>query len=183
MENRIFATAFGPFGSFDENPSSILVPELGLPFEILPVTFAAVDEFVSSDRLEGVDTLVMFGVAGKGTVITLETTARNVIGSTPDADGQVHGPGPVDANLPPQLASNLWTGEEIWSDPDWVMGVDAGGYLCNYLFFSVLSRRPNIRAGFVHIPPFEAVPAVQQAQVIDRLVSRLKESPGALLYA
>ncbi len=183
MESRILATAFGPFGGFEENPSSILVPQLGLPHEILPVTFAAVDEFVSSERLDGVETLVMFGVASKGTVITLETTARNVIGPTPDAEGLVHGPGPIDSNFPPQLASSLWTGEDIWSDPDWVMGVDAGGYLCNYLLFSVLSRRPNIRAGFVHIPPFEAVPAVQQAQVIGRLVSLLEKSPGALLYA
>jgi pyroglutamyl-peptidase len=30
---------------------------------------------------------------------------------------------------------------------------DAGGYLCNHLFYELMTQRPEGVAGFVHVPP------------------------------
>jgi pyrrolidone-carboxylate peptidase len=157
----MFVTGFGPFGSITDNPSSMLAEISGRPFHVLTVSFRAVDEF-----LEGLDpsfdSLLLIGVAAGADSFRVETVARNEIGPAPDVEGEQWGPGPIDPRLPRQLAATLWPVELLAEDPRWAPSVDAGNYLCNYVFFRALARFPDKPVGFLHVPSYETLSAEEQ---------------------
>ena len=47
---------------------------------------------------------------------------------------------------------------------------DAGGYLCNHIFYRLMRALPTgARGGFVHVPPLDAVPLetqIRAAQIV-----------------
>ena len=157
MDRRTLVTGFLPFGGFAVNPAALLAESLGRPFELIEVTFAAADAFVERVASAGgpIDPLVMFGLRGSGTVINLEQVARNHIGPEPDVRGVVRGPGPVDPSGPETLRTTLFNGSALASGTP---SIDAGCYLCNYIYYRALRRLPATRVGFVHVPPTSVMP-------------------------
>lgn len=169
VRDELLVTGFGPFGSHESNPSQILAEGCGLPHKIIEVSFAAAEEFLAE---AGDRPLLMLGVHGKAERMCLETTARNWCGKTPDVRGAVHGPAPIDPAGPPQLAATLWPTTLLHEDDTQQPTVDAGDYLCNYLFYRAVQLSPAPRA-FLHVPTAERMPLDQQADRLAQIVAAL----------
>jgi pyrrolidone-carboxylate peptidase/GNAT superfamily N-acetyltransferase len=129
---------------------------------VLPTEFgAAAARLAEAIAAEGPDAVVMLGVAGPGP-LRLERLARNASREgRPDAAGRCQGPGAILEGAPAAYASTLPLGAlfraleaaglpAAWSD-------DAGGYVCNDLFFRIRHDREQAGAatpcGFLHLPP------------------------------
>ena len=205
---RILITGFSVFPGAPVNPTEHLIhalrsnpadlADLGeLRTEILPVEYAAVPAIL--ERLGAdfaPDIAIHFGLSAKATGFTLERLARNEIargkpdnaGVEPPATSIVEGAAHLPSTLPLQdIASELASAglPVAWSD-------DAGGYLCNYLFY--LSRSPSLPgfappvSGFVHVPPAKSAESdnphalaledlVRGATTITRTTARAWASP------
>lgn len=173
MMMKILLTGFTPFPGVSVNPSQLLVTTLGsteggsrfhnsIVPAVLPTAFAPaqrrIQQLISHEQP---DAILCLGVAARRNVISLERIARNRVDSVvPDNDGVqligqkivVDGPDELASTLPLEAmsASLSLAGVPVeFSD-------DAGGYVCNYIFYSAryeLERqRLNIPCGFVHIP-------------------------------
>ena len=172
LRPRILVTGFTPFPGAPVNPTEHLVAALksdpaGLPAgaelraETLPVEYARVPGVLDAlGRDFSPDIAIHFGLSARATGFTLERLARNAIAARkPDNAGVLPAPAcivegaadlpstlPLDAMAAGLAAAGL---PVCWSD-------DAGGYLCNYLFY--LSRSPDFPgfapaiSGFVHVP-------------------------------
>ena len=167
----MFVTGFGPFGEVAKNPSADLASGCGLPYEVLEVSFAAADEFIDRFRESGIDSLLMIGVAAKSERPRLELIAKNRNGARPDARG-ICCPGPIDPSAEPQLMGRLWPAGEENADRD--LSVDAADYLCNYIYFRALQLLPNVRAGFLHVPPESALPLSHQEKILQGIIASLQ---------
>ena len=172
-EPRILVTGFGPFPGAPENPTEWLIGALRdtglarqfgerLHLEVLPVEYSA-----AAQRLEEMgeafapDIAIHFGLAQSAQGFRLERLARNAnMADRPDNAG-AEAPAPVISEpggdipsaLPLQEIAERLANENLpveWSD-------DAGGYLCNYVFYLACSAdlcttlNPAM-AGFVHVP-------------------------------
>src|SRR4051794_28815915 len=86
MRARTFVTGFTAFGGSASTPSAVLAESCGRPFELLKVSYAAVDEFLTrlASRANTFDRLLMLGLRGGGTAIEIERLARNHVGVEPD---------------------------------------------------------------------------------------------------
>jgi len=161
----LLVTGFGPFLHVTENPSWEAVRDLdGQVVGTLVVRTARLDVTYGDaprqlqeaiDRVKP-DLVLCLGVA-PGAALRLESTARNRdTKSAPDAAGvvrhdraiRIDGPATITTRLPlDRLRGALRADGFEVVDSD-----DAGGYLCNHVFYEVLTRRPASVAGFVHVP-------------------------------
>lgn len=173
---RILVTGFGPFEGVEINPSERLARESGLAHRILPVSFRAVDQFIEEEAADPPDILLMLGVAGGSERIRLECVARNFVGSYPDVDGRVFGPGPIDPTGPAALSGTLWTPELDSMSPNLESSVDAGDYLCNYVYYRALQDLPMAWVGFMHVPPEIVLPSDYQQRTFAHITERLLAS-------
>lgn len=198
--SRTFVTGFGPFGSVSQNPSSILAAGSGKPFEILEVSFAAVDQFLNQLPVDTFDVLIMLGVAAQSERMRYEQVARNWNGTTPDVRGIILGPGLIDANEPAAFTlspdaitehiartgtlpgihrpfNDEQSGQQNSLDSIrfWELSNNAGEYLCNYIYFRARQRFPQKRVQFIHVPPFEVLSQEIQSQELDLLLRQLEQ--------
>lgn len=90
---KLLVTGFGPFGDIAENPSQHLAESCGEEFRILPVSYAAVDQFVEELRANAPERLLLLGAHGRAEPLHIELVAHNRIGDKADVDGVVAGPG------------------------------------------------------------------------------------------
>ena len=181
----ILVTGFGQFLDVTENPSWEAIRELDgarigaarIAVVRLDVSYArAADQLQQAlDRVRP-DVVLSLGVA-PDSALRLETTARNLdTADSPDATGEVRAGKTIRAGGPATLATRLplealraaltADGFEVRSSDD------AGGYLCNHLFYELLTRRPRGAAGFVHVP--EMAPPRDLAR-LRRAVRRMLE--------
>ena len=157
---RVLVTGFEPFGGATVNPSQLLVEELaadGIATAVLPVSYAsaagAVREALLAARPEVV---VSFGQADRGG-ISVERFALNLDGSdSVDNDGAVSA-AEIDPGGPAAYRSTLPVDELV--DALHSEGIpatasrDAGGFLCNHVFYTLMaSLPPGAVGGFVHVP-------------------------------
>lgn len=182
MPLRYLVTGFGPFGAITDNPSSTLAKQSGHPFELLSVSFGAVDRFFAELDPTAFDVLLMLGVAAGRERVSIETVARNVIGATADVDGLVRGPGLIDAGAAATIAtrwpdrlSNVGGGDIQFSE-------DAGDYLCNYTYWQALVR-PDLqdRALFLHVASFEQVSEARQRIIVREVMDEIQATTTRLL--
>lgn len=165
---RVLLTGFEPFGSFKRNPSwdALKLAEergllpAGVKLARIPVTYSgAFKAFNAAAKKFKPDLVVCFGVHGSrdSRTLYLESTARNRNGDTPDNDGIAH-EGVIAEGKPRLLKSRypfaslaaLMTENGLTVETS----EDAGGYLCNHLYFrasQALGRK--IPVAFVHVPP------------------------------
>jgi pyroglutamyl-peptidase len=164
----ILVTGFGPFGPHATNPAWESIRDLDgrvvgrhvvrtARIDVVYRTAAAqLDAALATHRP---DAVLCLGVA-PGDRIRVERRARNRdASSTPDNEGVVRAdrpirPGAVDhpTRLP---ADRLLAMLEAEGYPA-RSSDDAGGYLCNHLFFHLMDNLPEGRpGGFVHVPVLE----------------------------
>src|SRR5688572_6113568 len=174
MPRRTLVTGFLEFGGFRVNPSALLAQSCGRRFELLEVSYAAVDSFLEGldSTRHSFDRLVMLGLRGDGTTINCEQVARNHVGDTPDVRGVVRGPAPIEPGAPGLLRTTLFG--PLAFDAHLSVSDDAGCYLCNYIYYRALRRFPGRRVGFVHVPPLETFPFDAQQACLARLLHALE---------
>lgn len=165
---RILVTGFAPFLDHAVNPTAWLAGQLDggmagratLTGVQLPVTFTgAVPALLAAVDDVRPDAVVMFGLAYDTDVIRPERLALNLDDATaPDNEGTVRRNRPIDPAGPMGYWSSLPL-DAIIDDLEAAgfptkTSRDAGGYICNHLFFGMRHARPALSAGFIHVPPF-----------------------------
>ncbi len=168
---RVLVTGFEPFGDHAENPSQLLVEALDHPKAVLPVSYVrAADELRRAVTETNPDVVICFGLADDRTEITIERFAHNLDEATTTDNESAPGSGePIDPGGPVAYRSRLPVDaivealrtEGIDASPS----RDAGGFLCNHVFYVLMGLlEPHVIGGFVHVPnaPLEAlVPAAE----------------------
>ena len=174
--DRTFVTGFLAFEGFEVNPSALLAEGCGRRFELLEVSYAAVDQFIDRLDPESFDIWLIMGVAGKSSRMRIEKFGRNVIGQRMDVTGKVTS-GAIEQTGPAQIAGTLWTPptfaiESATRRPS----DDAGDYLCNYVYYRALRRfeAAGKRIGFLHVPPLEKMPLEQQLAELRDILRELE---------
>jgi pyroglutamyl-peptidase len=174
--DRTLVTGFLAFEGFEVNPSALLAERCGRRFELIEVSYAAVDRFIEQLDASSFDRWLMLGVAGKSSRLRVEYFGRNSIGQRTDVTGCATC-GPIDPAGPMQLAGTLWTSptfaiETAMRRPSH----DAGDYLCNYIYYRALRRFDGAgkRIGFLHIPPLEKMALEQQLAEVQALLHEIE---------
>ena len=185
---RILLTGFEPFGDFATNPSwDALVHardeglfECGVRLALIPVTYADAFKRFEKALIEyEPDAAISFGVyGGKNDSSTLreanavndtpdalfiETVARNRDGANkPDNSGVMQPADPIvpgaPATLPATLPTELLQQSLKEAGYNAQLSTDAGGYLCNHLFYrGAQTLGAGFPYGFVHVPPVDSM--------------------------
>ena len=163
---NILVTAFEPFGGETVNPAGMILDRLPdmvgchrIRKALLPVEFVRSQELA----LEMYDTfspdaVVMLGQAGGRGAVTPETAAKNLMDARiPDNAGyqpkglpiEKNGPAVLYATLPLETILGVLSALGV---PCRMSG-DAGGFVCNCLFYRMLRHvNPEIPTGFIHVP-------------------------------
>lgn len=164
---RVLITGFGAFPDNPVNPSEALVRKLGIEFanradielrgNILTTAFnSAYKELRQEIARFSPDLVLAFGVRAGGKEFDIESTARNALGRSRDAEGKRHEPGPIEPGAPQTLRSTLPLRalREALRKADLPARVSksAGKYVCNFLFYSLMRENTHRMAGFIHIP-------------------------------
>jgi len=165
---RVLLSGFEPFGSFKRNPSwdALKLAEkrgllpAGVKLAQIPVTYAQAYEALAGAATEfNPDVIVCFGVHGsrESQTLYLERVARNRNENTADNAGMAMA-GPIVAGAPAEIRS-AYPIEDL-HDPLLGAGFavefsdNAGGYLCNHLYFRACHGF-KFPVAFVHVPPVE----------------------------
>ncbi len=168
---RVLVTGFGPFLDNAVNPSESLARELDgqnlegttfIALAPLPVAYATAADIVAARAATlDVGAILLLGLASTSPQIRVETTGRNVSTCAhPDARGvkklgEVTIPGEP-AQLSTRLDAKRVVATLLQNGVDARVSDDAGGYVCNDVYFRTLSgermsgERPCL---FVHVPP------------------------------
>ncbi len=170
---RVLVTGFTPFPGAPVNPTEWLMDALArdvaisfdfcdLRTAVLPVDYrhagAALKAVADIARP---DIVIHFGLAQDARGFRLERLARNEVGDAldnrgfaPGSSAIAEGRGHAQASLPLATIAEALSERGLpveWSD-------DAGGYLCNYVFFhtaaGLCAPLATARSGFVHVPLF-----------------------------
>lgn len=156
-------TGFEPFLNDTINPSQLLVQRLASELSqvrsvVLPVHFENAYSVLNQELLEHKPRcLVMFGQASGRSCLNLEKIALNWIQSDDaDASGVI----PQTGKIKPQAELALMTAVDVdevnlhMKNQGFQAAVSfsAGTYVCNNLYYKVLSNHPQIKSLFVHVP-------------------------------
>ncbi|MCF6228028.1 MAG: pyroglutamyl-peptidase I [Planctomycetes bacterium] len=174
MTKKLLLTGFEPFGDWQSNPSFDALkfaadaglfdaPDLAVEIAEIPVdynrVFDTVERLVESVKPAAIVHFGLHsGLARGRDVIYIETTARNRNGaSKPDNAGIQRDAGVILANEPATIATTLPASAlcNALSRAGFSVETsdDAGGYLCNFLFFRTLSAfGEQFPCGFIHVP-------------------------------
>jgi pyroglutamyl-peptidase len=189
----LLVTGFGPFGGYETNPAWESVKDLdGTTVGGLRVRTARIDVVYAKagDQLQAAldrvrpDLVLCLGVA-PDPWIRVETTARNRDACpSPDVAGETR----TDAAIRPGGAETVATrlpvarilealragGYEVRTSDD------AGGYLCNHLFYELLARVPPEKVGgFVHVPPLAPPWDLERLRAaVRRVIEAIGEAPA-----
>ena len=169
---RVLITGFPPFPGAPVNPTQWLIETLQpadlnhvceLRSAIVPVDYAKVGDALNMLASEFDPHIVInFGLAAEAKGIRLERVARNEIapnrvdnsGESPTRKTICDGEEELASGLPLETIADELERHNIsvqWSD-------DAGGYLCNYIFYlgrAGLCQALNAQmTGFIHVPLF-----------------------------
>ena len=177
MLSRTLVTGFGPFWDVQENPSAKLAEALGRPYQILDVSYDAIEDFIFHLDSESFDRLLLLGVAPGRSHLCAELFARNTYGVRPDVRGNER-TGPIQKDQPLLLGTTLF-GEEalseiLVSDPHVRLSLDAGSYLCNFTYFKALVAFPSKQVGFLHVPSFEKIAFEEQLRSVGDVLEALE---------
>jgi pyroglutamyl-peptidase len=172
---NVLVTGFEPFGEHAVNPSQLLAEELG--GVVLPVSYARAASALRTALDEREPELVLcFGLAENRTALAVERFAHNLDeASTVDNDAaggsgaEIAPAGPVAyrTRLPVDAIVAALHAEEIPAE----ISRDAGGYLCNHVFYLLMhTLGPDQLGGFVHVPPLDVLPLERLTRAADVIV-------------
>ena len=162
----ILVTAFEPFGEDTLNPTEIvlgMLPDViggcAIRRLVLPVEYGRSADIAISeyDRLRPA-AVIMLGQAGGRSAISPETTAINLMDcKEPDNAGRIAEHQRISKIGPDTMSSTLPIGKIV--DELTARGIscevsnDAGAFVCNSLFYSMLRHnRGKVPTGFIHVP-------------------------------
>ncbi|MGK0359162.1 MAG: pyroglutamyl-peptidase [Bradymonadia bacterium] len=161
----LLVTGFGAFPGVPENPSGAVARLLDgtvrgdvriVGREIETSWARAWPALAEAARVEAPDALVMLGVSARA-VLQIELTARNLCNARVDCDGCEPDAAALVADGPAMLPTTL-----PWQALDAATSDDAGGYLCNAVFYLAQHHLHTIPLrGFVHLPKAGADDAQQ----------------------
>jgi pyroglutamyl-peptidase len=161
---RLLAAGFEPFGDHEVNPSALLAEALG--GVVLPVSYASAAETLRAAIRRSEPGLVLcFGLAAERTAITPERFAHNLDeATTTDNDAAAGSGAEIEPAGPLACASTLPVDEIVAAlraeGLPAEVSRDAGGFLCNHVFYVLMrTLEDGRRGGFVHVPPLDVVPA------------------------
>ncbi len=166
MIQRALVTGFEPFGGDTTNPSADLalaldgarVGRLHVIGRVLPVEYAAAGELIVEWLRElRPAVIICTGLAASADVIRIETVAVNEDDSPfPDNAGVVRERSPIVPGGPRNLNTTLPIAEIVAECSRKKIAVetssDAGRYVCNHVFYTLLHERLATPAGFIHVP-------------------------------
>ncbi|WP_025274327.1 hypothetical protein [Haloglycomyces albus] len=198
-EHRILLTGFEPFGDDATNSSWDAVRnaaeiDSSVVLRRLPVTFAGAHRelFSAIDEVEP-DIVVTTGQASGRHALTVERAALN-FAAAPIADNAGHQPTAetLEGHAPAAYFTTLPLDACIVasrrSGVPAAASNSAGTYVCNALFFHLMhwvnTQRPDLRAGFVHIPasPGQSLdgklPTMDSTSAAQGLVAMLTAATG-----
>lgn len=143
-------TCFEDFSNVSENSSRLIVEKLGLPYQILPVSFKNCDQSLPTD----LDFIIQVGVAASRNKITIERYAHNLAHSPLQTDNDGHCPQHevIIANAPTAIETNFSPALIDEINGSWEWSLSAGSYVCNALYFKALYRMPKTKVIFIHVP-------------------------------
>ncbi len=169
-QRKILITGFEPFGGHPENPSGMIASQLDGEMHYgakvvggtLPVVYRAIDAQLPGliDETQPA-AILMLGLASTSETMRFERLALNLDDApAPDNDGDTRIDRVIDPTGPAAYWSTLPLDEmaaalELHAVPV-SFSRDAGGYLCNHVFFRarhcIEQRRASVPTGFVHLP-------------------------------
>lgn len=176
MDGRTLVTGFGPFPGVEDNPSAALARESGEGHRILEVSYEAAEAFVRDVDAGSFDRLLLIGVAASRDHLSLELFARNGCGRAPDVTGCVRAGRILDDSpllLPTTLFEPEASAQIIAGEPRLRFSLDAGGYLCNFIYYRCLAAFPSKRIGFLHVPPPDRIGIEEQSSLVRRVLDGL----------
>jgi len=195
---KILVTGFDPFGGESINPALISV--MKLPDEIdgaqiikekIPTVFyKSIDVLYEVLQRENPDAVICVGQAGARSHITVERIAINADDAKiPDNEGNQPidlpifegGPAAYFATLPIKGMVRDLTAIGLPA----AISNTAGTFVCNHLMYGALHfaalNKPELRAGFVHIPYLPAqtvhksgMPSMSEADIVKGLTAIIK---------
>jgi len=190
----LLLTGFGPFGDHATNPAwegarvldgEVVGGTLVRTARIDVVYERAGEQLASAIELVRPDAVLCLGVA-PGDRLLVEVVARNLDDcSQPDNEGVVRNGAPIRVGGPALLPTRLPVRRlvEDLAAGGYEIGTseDAGGYLCNHLFYRLMDTWPEPRvAGFVHVPVLEGAWDLERLRsAVRRLVEVLDAAAGS----
>lgn len=160
---RVLVTGFEPFGEHATNPSALLAKSFdGV---VLPVSYARAAEALRA-AIDDADPHVVlcFGLAESRDKIAVERFAHNLDeASTTDNDDAPGSGREIDPAGPLAFRSTLPVDDIVAAlDAEGIpaeVSRDAGGFLCNHVFYVLMQTLgPKRIGGFVHVPPASVLP-------------------------
>ncbi len=166
----VLVTGFEPWGKHKTNPSGELAKALGgvvLPTEYRASEKALLDA-VSERRPRAV---VLLGLADTRKKLSIEMIAVNVDhADVADNARDRRQSRPIDRagelGLPTRLPARRLLDAVKAARVPVALSYHAGTFCCNHIFYVAL-RRLAVPCGFVHVPPFRAVPFARQCRAIE----------------
>jgi len=192
----LLVTGFGPFGDVEDNPSARIVerldadpPEdLELLVRILPVSFrrcaSGLDSALKALEPRHPAAILSLGLHGDGTSFRVEARATTaLVDGRPDVLGVEAGAIRLPKNEALHSTLDLDALRESLNQqgvPEAELSEDAGGYVCERLYFHALARAQSlgVPAVFLHVPPFEEVGLEAQLRSVRQFLSALARQVG-----
>jgi pyrrolidone-carboxylate peptidase len=191
----VFVTAFGPFETVADNPSSVLAEQLGV-CEILDlnleVSLEGVDQAVSRylksfppRTIRERPILLLLGVNAASLNLQVEHRAKNKMNfPLPDVSGHLIRDRVIIEDYPAELKTSVDVHvlvSEI-NEPRLKFSEDAGEFICNFMYYkslALLDERFTVL--FVHVVKFDVIPETVQLEILNALVRLLSTNESASL--
>lgn len=172
----LLLTGFEPFAGDTLNPSWELAKALdgellggwSLRACCLPCSFSAAPPALDRALADRPAAVVCLGLAGSRAALSVERVAVNLVDARiPDNTGDQPRDQPVVVGAPAAYFSRLPVKSMVHAAQQLgvpaELSLSAGSFVCNQIFFALLHalrRRPQVRAGFVHVPPLPQMAGV-----------------------
>lgn len=192
---KIIFTGFGPWATHEVNPSWEILgdfqPDMpkGWRFEKLKLPVDWAESWPKLERHIDEDTaaVVMLGLAARRSGLSFERYAFNENNGGADGTGHFPPPSPLVPGRPERLEASLPVREMMRAARQCGLqaraSTDPGRYLCNFIAYRALEYawtigRPNLAAGFIHIPPFEVIAPDEWPPVLEAWIRILVKTSG-----
>ena len=175
----VLVTGFEPFGEHAVNPSALIANSFdGV---VLPVSYArAADALRAAIDDADPDVVHCFGLAEKRTKVSVERFAHNLDEASTTDNDEAPGSGrEIDPAGPLAFRSTLPVDDIVAAlDAEGIpaeVSRDAGGFLCNHVFYVLMQTLDRRRiGGFIHVPPASALPPEELVRAAGVIVAVCK---------
>jgi pyroglutamyl-peptidase len=154
-------TGFAPFGGMQTNPSRIAGSWLAdnrdeCVYVPVPTSYSgSVAALVEAVTTRSPDALLLLGFAAGANGLRVERCARNATIDAADNDG-CRRPGPITEGGPGRIDTTIDVAAILdvlaRNDIRHIASEDAGGYVCNWLYWHALTEHGRLPTLFVHLP-------------------------------